>query len=269
MPKLGPLSDVGIYTRDWNRAKAFYTKTVGLKVRSEDRKNGYIALGATKGGEDASLNLWEPTEAWGAEMYKAGLESIGTVTGIGFSTTDLKRTAEQLRRRGVKVEYENEAEDFARFTDPDGNVLFLSQPPRPKVRRAGLQRLDFVTVVSRDATKADAFFTKGLGMKGKKVRGGEGEGFTVYRLSVNGTSIMPFVPTRAMYENPADYDADMAHLGENTSIGFTTRDIHGVQEVLMGRGVRFSRKAEKQPWGGWSARFLDADENEYSIIQMD
>lgn len=269
MPKLDSLSDVGIFTRDSKKAKAFYTKTIGLKVRSEDKKTGYIALGATKGGEDAALNLWQPAESWGPEMYAAGTKQIGTVTGVGFSTTDLKRTANQLKRRGVKVEMEGESADFARFSDPDGNVLFLQEPPRPKVRRAGLQRLEFVTVVSQDAAKAGLFFTKGLGMKGKKVQGTEGEGFTVYRLSPRGTSIMPFAPTREMYENPADYDADLAHLGENTSIGFATRDIQGVQQALLARGVRFSKKAEKQPWGGWSARFLDADDNIYSIVQMD
>ena len=107
MPKLESLSDVGIFTRDAKRAKQFYTRTIGLKVRSEDRKNGYIALGATKGGEDASLNLWQPAESWGPEMYEAGRKQIGTVTGVGFSTTDLNRTIEQLKRRGVKVEMES------------------------------------------------------------------------------------------------------------------------------------------------------------------
>ena len=269
MPKLDSLGDVGIFTRDYAKAKRFYTRTIGLKVRSEDRKNGYIALGATKGGEDASLNLWQPAESWGPEMYEAGRKQIGTVTGVGFSTTDLNRTIEQLKRRGVKVEMESESSLLARFWDPDGNVLFLQQPSRPKVRRAGLQRLEFVTVVSRDAAKGGLFFTKALGMRGKKTQGTEGEAFTVYRLSPKGTAIMPFAPTREMYDNPADYDADLAHLGENTSIGFATRDIQGVQEALIARGVRFSQKAEKQPWGGWSARFLDADDNVYSIVQMD
>lgn len=269
MPKLESLSDVGIFTRDWNKAKRFYTRTIGLKVRGEDRKSGYIALGATKGGKDASLNLWQPVESWGPEMYEAGLKQVGTVTGVGFSTSDAKRTVELLKRRAVKVETEGESGEFARFSDPDGNVLFLEQASRPKVRRVGLQRLDFVTIVSRDAARAGEFFTTALGMKGKRVRGGEGEAFTVYRLSPEGTAVMPFTPTREMYENPADYDADMTHLGENTSIGFSTRDIQAVQESLMARGVRFSQKAEKRPWGGWAARFLDADDNVYSILQMD
>ncbi len=268
MPKFGVLTEVGICTRDWNKSKAFYTKTIGLKVRAENRKNGYVALGATVGGEDAALTVWQPTEALGPEMYEAGMKQIGTVSGIGFTSSDLKRTVEQLQAKGVRVEYEGEAQDFARFWDPDGNVLFLQQAQRPKARRAGLQKLEYVTVVTREAAKAHAFFTKALGMTGKKVGDTEGRMFTVYRFGPKTTSIMPFVPTREMYENPADYDADMAHVGETTSINFSTRDIHAVQEALMSRGVRFKQKAEKQRWGGWTATFLDADDNVYNLVQM-
>src|SRR3970282_2273164 len=76
------------------------------------------------------------------------------------------------------------------------------------------------------------------------------EGFIEYRLSPKGTSIMPFTPTKEMYDNPADYDSDMSHLGEETGIGFTTNAIYQVQEQLMAKGVRFQKKAEAQDWGG-------------------
>ena len=185
---------------------------------------------------------------------------------IGFTTTDLKKTADALKRRGVKTEVQ-ESGDFGSFTDPDGNVLFLEQPPRPKVRRAGIQRLSFITVVSRDAPKTGEFFTKALGMKRRKMTGEQGQDFTNYYLAAEGTAIMPFTPAKMQYENPSDYDADMAHIGENTTVGFSTRDIQAVQEALMAKGVRFSRKAEKKDWG-WSARFLDPDDNIYSIMQV-
>lgn len=59
----------------------------------------------------------------------------------------------------------------------------------------------------------------------------------------------------------------VAHIGENTSIMFSTRDIHALQGKLMSRGVRFSRKAEKAEWGGIQADFLDPDDNSYGLIQ--
>ena len=266
MADLESLSDVGIFTRDWAKAKQFYVKKIGLKVRSEDKKFGYIALGATLNGKDASLNLWQPSPEWGLEQYEIGLRQVGTVTGIGFRTSDLGRTAAALKKRGVKVEISDEQDEgkFGRFTDPDKNELFLEEPAKPKVRKAGVSKLDFVTVVSRDAKRAGQFFTKALGMGARRVPGQEQ--FVTYRLSPKGTAIMPFTPTREMYKDPSDYDADMGHLGEPTSIGFSTGKIQGLQEKLMGRGVRFTQKTKLEPYG-MVARFLDLDDNEYTIIQ--
>ena len=89
--------------------------------------------------------------------------------------------------------------------------------------------------------------------------------FKVYRLHPGGTGLFPFTPTREMYPNPSDYESDITHIGERTSIGFTTRDLMALQEKLMARGVRFRQKAQREEWGGIQAKFLD--HNEYSIIQ--
>jgi len=72
-----------------------------------------------------------------------------------------------------------------------------------------------------------------------------------------------------MYTNPADYDADMTHIGEDTSIYFATKDIYKVQDQLMAKGVRFEKKAEKQPWGGITATFLDPDDNKYTLMEYE
>lgn len=265
MVKLESLESVGFFVNDLKAAKRFFTRTIGLKVREEERKWGYLALGATKGGEDASLDPWQPSPEWGTEMYEFGRRQIGTVTGIGFRTNDFAGTLEMMRRRGVKVVVEGEAQDFARFKDSDGNAFFFSPAEKVKRKRAGLAALEWVTVVTRDAARSGEFFTKALGMRGRRIPGEEG--FIGYRLSTKGTSILPFAPTREMYPDPKDYDADMAHLGEDTAISFQTRDIYKLQEALMDRGVRFSEKAEKRDWGGIRARFLDPDDNVYSIIQ--
>jgi len=71
-----------------------------------------------------------------------------------------------------------------------------------------------------------------------------------------------------MYNDPADYDADMAHVGEDTAIGFTARNLLELQDDLMAKGVRFTQKAEQRDWGGMQARFLDPDDNVYSIQQI-
>lgn len=265
MAKLRRLSEVSVYTRNLKLAKEFYTKKVGLAVRSEMKDFDYLQLGATKGGEDAGIDLWQPDPKWGREMYESASKSVGIVTGIGLLTADLGKTVEQLASRGVKVE--KEAETFARFRDPDGNVLFVQEDRRPKARRAGIRAVGWVTVVSRDATKAGAFF-KSLGFKEEKVPDEEGEDFSVYRLGPKATAIMPFTPVRGMYDNPADYDEDMAHVGEDTGIGIEAEDVLGLQAKLLAKGVRFAAKAEKQDWGGTRARILDPDGNRYMIYEM-
>lgn len=266
MAKIERLSEVGIFTRNQKLSKEFYTRKLGMTVRVRHPKSGYLSLGVTKGGRDAGLDLWQPVPEWGETMYRAGLEEVGSVTGIGFRTSNLDKTVEQLAGRGVKVE--KSSDTFGRLWDPDGNVLFLAQERRPKVRRTGLRGIDFITVVVSDVDRAGGFY-RSLGMKPKRVPGEEGadEDFTVYRLAPDGTAIMPFTPTREMYDNPADYDEDMAHLGEVTSIAFKVDDVYGVQKKLLAKGVRFSQDAEEQSWGGVSAKVLDPDGNEYMLYE--
>jgi len=86
------LTDVEIFVKDLKATRAFYTRKIGLKVRSAMPKWGYLALGATKGGEDAALTPWQPVPEWGQEMYESRLKMIGGVTGIGFITNGRSRT---------------------------------------------------------------------------------------------------------------------------------------------------------------------------------
>ncbi len=251
---------------DKKKARTFYTKTLGLKIRNEMKNFGYLALGPTLKGADASLTPWQPDAVWGQEMYERAMKDIGIVTGIGFRTGNLDKTIASLKRKKVKVEKseDEDSERFARFQDPDGNVFFLFEPRKPSQRIAGLLSLDFVTVASRDAKKSGEFLKKSLGLKGKV----SAEGFGEYRVAPKGTAVSPFTPNKEMYENPKSYEEDLAHIGERTSIGFTTDDVYKLQEQLMAKGVRFSQKAQKESWGGIQARFLDVDDNEYAVVQM-
>src|SRR5947208_5320915 len=92
------LTDVEIYVKDLKAARAFYTKKIGLKVRSSMPKWGYLALGATKGGQDASLTPWQPTADWGQDVYESRLKMIGGITGTGLLTHDLKGTAADVKK---------------------------------------------------------------------------------------------------------------------------------------------------------------------------
>jgi len=138
------LTHVSIFVKDLKAARAFYTRKIGLKVRESESKMGYLVLGPTKGGEDAGLNPWQPTAEWGPDWEKY-LKQIGGVTGIGFLTTDIKRTVADLKKKGVKATGDRRDPMFGRFTDLNGNVLFLAQPPKVKAHRAGLSALAFAS----------------------------------------------------------------------------------------------------------------------------
>src|SRR5437899_12271144 len=99
-------------------------------------KWGYMAVGATKGGEDAALTPWQPVPEWGTEMYESRLKMIGGVTGIGFISNDLKRTIADLKKRGTKTAIDGDSQEYGRFTDPVDKDLFLSPAACTKLRCA-------------------------------------------------------------------------------------------------------------------------------------
>jgi len=262
------LSSVGVFTRDQRRAKQFYTRKIGLKVRRHIPALRYLAVGSSKGGQDASLTVWRPdASTWGTD-FEPAVRRIGQVTGIGFATLDLDATVEGLHLRQVRAAVlgEEAGERYGWFFDADQNMFFLVEPAKPHVQRAGLAGMDFVTIVTRDRDVSVDFFHRALGMH---VRWSRKEDYVECRLGARGTAIAPFTPRREDYQTRENYERDMAHLGEKTMIFFSTRDILRDQEHMLDLGVRFTQKAGPAGWGGMWAEFLDPDGNAYGLVQME
>jgi catechol 2,3-dioxygenase-like lactoylglutathione lyase family enzyme len=109
---------------DRDRALAFYTSTLGLKLRSSDPHGDFIEL------DNALLRITAMAD------HKAGPHPV-----LGWNVEDMSATAAALRERGVSFTiYEGMGQDelgiwsspdgkikVAWFNDPDGNVLSLSQ----------------------------------------------------------------------------------------------------------------------------------------------
>ncbi len=103
-----------------------------------------------------------------------------------------------------------------------------------------------VAVVVSDAQKAAVWWREKLGFE---VRDNEGHWVTVA---------------------PQGSDA-LIHLCEttprekgNTGIGFLAKDVMKAAKELESKGVRFTKPAEKAPWGAF-AMFADPDGNEFWI----
>jgi predicted enzyme related to lactoylglutathione lyase len=52
-----------------------------------------------------------------------------------------------------------------------------------------------------------------------------------------------------------------------TGIVFDTDDIDALYERLKKKGVLFTLKPTKMPWGGIMATFIDPDNNEFQVVQ--
>ena len=57
-------------------------------------------------------------------------------------------------------------------------------------------------------------------------------------------------------------------LGRHTGVGFGTPDLEAAHAELTAKGVPFSMKPEKQPWGGFMALFTDPDGNVFYLDQL-
>jgi catechol 2,3-dioxygenase-like lactoylglutathione lyase family enzyme len=133
-----------VATTNPSRAKAFYTKTLGLRLVSEDG----FALAFDAGGTMLRVAIVQTLQPAG-------------YTVLGWIVPDIARAVRDLMRRGVTFQrYEWMPQDdlgiwsapsgarVAWFTDPDGNTLSLTEvtrptakpPSRPRKRRPARHR---------------------------------------------------------------------------------------------------------------------------------
>lgn len=98
---------------DMDRALRFYIETLGMKLAL--REGAGFAVVDAGGGFCVGLRL----RAAGAAAPASGAEAV---CAIGFAVDKLDDVIAVLANRGV-------AFDGARFADPDGNPLYLYDPP--------------------------------------------------------------------------------------------------------------------------------------------
>lgn len=111
------------YVSDRERALAFYVGTLGFTLRSSDPFGDFVDMGK------ALMRMTVMAD------HKAGAHPV-----LGWDVADIRAVVADLRARGVVFTiYEGMGQDesgvwsspdgtmVAWFTDPDGNVLSLSQ----------------------------------------------------------------------------------------------------------------------------------------------
>ena len=116
---------VGIYVRDQDAAKRFYTETLGFELLQDTpMADGASArwIEVKPPQDDLILVLFTPP---GQE------DRIGGFSNVLFHTDDIQATFEELRAKGVEFTTEPRKEYWgswwAQFKDPEGNEFGLGQ----------------------------------------------------------------------------------------------------------------------------------------------
>ncbi|MGA7733686.1 MAG: VOC family protein [Chloroflexia bacterium] len=125
------IGSVSIFVSDQDRAREFYTKTLGFELRED----APLYPGATARwvsvappGAETEAILYLPDENW--EHYR---QVVGKSQALTFTVTDLQALAAELKAKGVKFTQEPDVQPwgtFAQIEDSEGNRLLLVEQPK-------------------------------------------------------------------------------------------------------------------------------------------
>jgi catechol 2,3-dioxygenase-like lactoylglutathione lyase family enzyme len=128
------LNHVNVFVLDQDRAKTFYTETLGFEVRSDTVLDGFrwLTVGP-KDQPDLAMLLAYPAPPMfsdeDAETVRA-LVAKGSLGGGVFQTDDCRKTFEELSAKGVTFLQEPADRPYgveALFRDDSGNWFSLTE----------------------------------------------------------------------------------------------------------------------------------------------
>jgi len=134
-PMISRLNHVNVFVLDQDRAKTFYTETLGFELRNDATLDGFrwLTVGP-KDQKDLDILLAYPAPPMfspeDAETVRA-LVAKGSLGGGVFETADCQKTFEELSGRGVTFLQEPAERPYgveALFRDDSGNWFSLTQP---------------------------------------------------------------------------------------------------------------------------------------------
>jgi predicted enzyme related to lactoylglutathione lyase len=129
------MTHVMLFVKDHDEALDFYTKKLGFeKVTDVSPMPGMRFLTVAPKGQGTEIILHKPTAAMHGEAEaKRQMELIGKTASLMFKVDDCKKTCEELRSKGVKIDQEPGRAPFgiqARISDLYGNPIWLVEHPK-------------------------------------------------------------------------------------------------------------------------------------------
>jgi catechol 2,3-dioxygenase-like lactoylglutathione lyase family enzyme len=125
------IGTVSIFVSDQDRAKEFYTNTLGFELRTDaPLYPGASArwISVAPAGAQTEAVLYLPDENW--EHYR---QVVGKSQAVTLNVTNLQALAADLKAKGVKFLSEPDAQPwgtFATIEDSEGNSLLLVEQPQ-------------------------------------------------------------------------------------------------------------------------------------------
>jgi lactoylglutathione lyase len=123
---------VCIFVSDQDRAKAFYTETLGLELRTDQplypgAASRWVAVAPA--GAKTEIILYLPDENW--EHYR---QVVGKSQAITLDISGIQDLHARLKSKGVKILQEPDPQPWGTYLtiqDSEGNsILFVEQPKR-------------------------------------------------------------------------------------------------------------------------------------------
>lgn len=115
---------VRVFVRDWDRALAFYTETLGIETTFRSDEMGWAQLATGEG--QIAIDRADPDDE-----ESQGL--VGRFVRVSLAVPDLQETYKTLVERGVEFLHAPAQQPWGgtitHFRDPDGNVLTLLESP--------------------------------------------------------------------------------------------------------------------------------------------
>jgi predicted enzyme related to lactoylglutathione lyase len=121
------VATVCIFVTDQDRAKAFYTDTLGFELRQDSPMGESRWIAVAPKGAHTEVILYKMDQNW--EHYRS---VMGKSQAITFNVTDIAGLRDDLKAKGVRITQEPDPQPWGTYMmilDQDSNALLMVEEP--------------------------------------------------------------------------------------------------------------------------------------------
>jgi lactoylglutathione lyase len=122
------VATVCIFVTDQDRAKTFYTNTLGFELRQDSPMGESRWIAVAPKGARTEVILYKMDQNW--EHYRS---VMGKSQAITFNVTDIAGLRDDLKAKGVRITQEPDPQPWGTYMmilDQDGNALLMVEEPK-------------------------------------------------------------------------------------------------------------------------------------------